>query len=74
MEKESFYEKLKKLLPIVKEYFEAKKIAETPEIMYVSDRCKASEPKLEEDKLGEYNEKSFLSARKIFRIMLGVAM
>ncbi len=74
MEKESFYEKLQKLKPIVKEFFEAKKIAETPEIMYVSDKCEASKPKLEDDKLGEYNEKSLLSAQKIFRIILGVAM
>ena len=74
MEKQTFHEKLLELKPIVKEYFGAKKIAETPEIKYVSDRCKASEPKLEEDKLGEYNEKSLLSTQKIFRIALGVAI
>lgn len=71
MEKETFYEKLQKLEPTVKEYFDLKKIAETSESMYIKEKCDAFKPHFGESE--GHDEKSLLSTLKIIRIIMAVA-
>ena len=71
MEKETFYEKLQKLEPTVKEYFDLKKIAETSESMYIKEKCDAFKPHFGESE--GHDEKSLVSTLKIIRIIMAVA-
>ena len=71
MEKETFYEKLQKLEPTVKAYFDVKKITEASESMYIRDKCGTFHPHF--DKSGERDEKSLASTLKIIRIIMAVA-
>ena len=74
MEKESFYEKLKKAKPAVKAYFDAKKIADSTEFLYVREKCKDSEPHFGSDGPSDSDAASLMTTRKVLRVIFGIGM
>lgn len=74
MEKESFYEKLEKAKPAVKAYFDAKKIADSTEFLYVREKCKDSEPHFGSDGPSDSDAASLVTTRKVIRILFGIGM
>ena len=74
MEKQTFYEKLKQLKPIVKAYFDTKKIADTPERLYLLEKCGTSKPSFATDSIKSEEINSLKKTQKILTIVLGLAM
>lgn len=74
MEKETFYEKLKKLNPTVKAYFDMKIIADTPERLYVLEKCKDGKPQFDTDVIKSEEVQSLKNTQKAITVILGAAM